>query len=138
MRVLEYTGKPERIGRFGRVETGQLLELTEQEAGEALRHPTYRLVDRSGVDTPDGELPEPRKTDHYDLTRIDWANQRLHTILSRESRPSLWRIAKAMEEVTGGNIPYGPREQPAVTIDSICEVAREMNWTFSQSPTLQQ
>jgi hypothetical protein len=130
MRVMEYAGKPERIGRFGRVKTGELLEMTEQEANEALRSDQWTAVDSPHVEAEDHDIPRPRKTKEFDLTTVDWANHRLSRHLSRQSRTTLWKMAKAVEEVTGrNNIPYGPMESSDRTIDGICEAARLMKWT---------
>ena len=127
---MEYAGKPDRIGRFGRVETGELLEMTEQEAIEALRSDEWRAVDPPHVDAEEHDIPRPRKVRDFDLTKIDWANHNLHRLLSKQSRPTLCRIAMAVEEVTGRNsISYGALESATRTIDGICEAARLMRWT---------
>ena len=127
-RYIEYTNRePQEVGRYGRLSFGQVIEVNEDEFHSALTSDDFREVAGDKADFSD--CPEPRPTAVYDLTTFNWEGKRLSARLRKKSKIHLNKIAKAVEEVTGQDVPFGQHSTTDDVVDGITRVAVDFGWT---------
>lgn len=126
-RLVEYLGESRtRLGRFGKVSSGDILEMTEREYVTVQGNDNYKALP---IPALDGELPTVKDHTHYQLSRIPWSEGRLPKWLARRGKSELEKVAKAMQEVTGRDMRYGHLVSSMAIIDDILTAANEFKWT---------
>jgi len=132
-RLVQFVGEsPDKIGRFGTVNPGDILHVNEDEYITAASG--GRFVDASGE--PDGDkeeqevrkVPEPINHALFDLRTIYWAKPNLQSRLFRRSRPVLTKIVRAMEDLSGLSLPYGPGVSCSDMVNAIVATSRILKW----------
>lgn len=132
-RLVQFVGEaPDKIGRFGIVNPGDILHVDEDEYQTAIRG--GRFIDGSGVVEEGTEEQEVRKipgpTNHklFDLRTIHWEKTNLRSRLLRRSKPVLNKIAKAMEDLSGLSLPYGQGVSRNEIVNALVATARVLKW----------
>jgi len=128
MKKFRYKGNDATIGRFGFVERGATLTLTEEEAYYVRGNPNYVSV-REAVsdDFPSDVLPV--RGGHYDLTKLSWKTPRVFREVSRLRKARLMAVLSQMEAI-GIPVPHLPRScmDVAYLRDTVLTLARHVGW----------
>ena len=132
-RLVQFVGdSPDRIGRFGTVNPGDILHVDEDEYHTSIKG--GRFIDASG-EVEDGEeeqevrkVPAPSNHKLFDLRTIHWDKRNLRARLLRRSKPVLTKIVKAMEETSGMSLPYGSGVSRNEMANAVVATARILKW----------
>lgn len=106
------------------VETGQILQLSEQEADSVAGNPEFEFVVEVSVDK--SEAIELQDSESYQLTDIEWTSDKLPKLLDRKNRHDLLSMADAIREI-GGEI--GTYDRKPELLDAIVTFAQRNGWT---------
>lgn len=132
-RLVQFVGdSPDRIGRFGTVNPGDILHVDEDEYHTSIKG--GRFIDASGEaeegeeEQEVGKVPSPTNHKLFDLRTIHWDKTNLRSRLLRRSKPVLTKIVKAMEELSGLSLPYGSGVSCKEMADAVVATARVLKW----------
>lgn len=141
MRSIKYIGETANIGRFGRVNKGSVILLTEDEYGCVSTDPDYKLIE-SDVNIEAMELANgilPVGTPLFDLRTIPWENPKVAMRLAaRASRNQLKSIVDSIR-LAGGVVAEPDYEGDKIfVVDAIVTASRNMLWDkFTEEQRLQ-
>lgn len=139
MAKFKYLGKDNTfVGRFGRLKTGDVVELWETESEYVLSHPTnppvWKLV-KEDVDKEGVGVIKPAITKHFDLTRVFWLREGF-AFLNRQSRSELLAITRAFRDI-GAKILSEEKCQ-CLSREALKELiygeAKRLQWVESKEP----
>lgn len=134
MRSVTYTAeKGANIGRFGVIDKGQRINVTEHEFLGIKEDPRFKL-------NPEKHSPEvlvaakvsqPYGTHGFDLRTVPWSKPNLFRIMeARFSKCRLLKIIAAMNEVGAPVTPLSEHAHRTTLVDSIIESAILCGWTI--------
>lgn len=132
-RLVQFVGdSPDKIGRFGTVNPGDILHVDEDEYQTSIKG--GRFIDASG-EAEEGEeeqeareVPSPPNHKLFDLRTIHWDKPSLRARLLRRSKPVLTKIVRAMEETSGMSLPYGSGVSRNEMANAVVATARILKW----------
>lgn len=125
MRRVKYNGPPRKIGRFGKVETGQEIELSEDEFKSVVNEENYELLD----DPRDHTDPSfPQATSHFDLRDIDWTKNQLEDWMRTRSMTDITKIALGMIELGSESVYLDDKPSRDILIQRVVSYAYEEGW----------
>lgn len=123
MQAYKYLGPPANIGRFGSVNTGDILDLRLGEEKTVQENPEWERVNSRKDTEPVVAL---RGAPLYDLRDIDWSDAKLEKYF-RNRNSLLRRIGNAMVQI-GCNIIVMESHTPADLIDVIMREGYRNGW----------
>lgn len=133
MKNVKYTGPKVNLGRFGTIEKGKKLRLTEEEFDKIGNDPRFELLDtpNSASELALFATIRPLGTGGFDLRTVPWENPNLFNILlARSSKSRLLLILSAIYKVGGDAVVvHSEHDDRLWLVDRVVEVARKMGWT---------
>lgn len=123
MKTVSYSGPSISLGRFGTVDEGALLQLTEAEYAGIADDSRFTLLSRR---RPKGDV-SPLGTPFFDLRVIDWSRKNLQNELIRRGKGTLKNIAEAINFV-GGDVIVTEHDNSDIIADAIYAEAVQLGW----------
>ena len=125
MRKFKYSGNSCSLGRFGWVEKGDTLELTEQEAVSVLSDDNFKLLREAPLNVDDSIFPPKGK--YADLTDIYFESDRVFKLVGKMKRTKLTNAMMQLE-ASGYPVPEIARMDNSTMRDYLLETARKAGW----------
>lgn len=123
MKTVIYKGPTISLGRFGTVEQGAHLQLTEAEFSGVKDDAEFELISRRKP----REKVRPLGTPFYDLRLIDWSHARLEENLAKLGKGTLKNVAEAINFV-GGEVIVTEHDNDPIIVDAIFAESRFHEW----------
>ena len=123
MKTVIYQGLVAAIGRFGTVEPGAHLQLTEAEFAGVKDEEQFELISRR---KPLREIA-PVGTPLFDLRLVEWDSNRITQILEGEGKSTLKNIVAAMNSL-GCDLIVTEHDNTPIIVDAIVAEAKALKW----------
>ena len=125
MRKFKYSGNSCNLGRFGWVENGDTLELTEQEAVSVLSNDNFKPLREAPLNVEGSIFPPKGK--YADLTDIYFESDRVFKLVGKMKRTKLTNAMMQLE-ASGYPVPEIAKMDNATMRDYLLETARKAGW----------
>lgn len=125
MKTVIFHGDSTSLGRFGVVEEGAHLQLTEAEFLSVREDARFELISRRRP----ARAIQPLGTCKYDLRLVLWDHSRIESVLAKKGKTTLTLIAEAMCLV-GAEVPVSIHDNTPAIVDAIIAEARALGWTL--------
>lgn len=123
MKTVTYSGPTIQLGRFGAVDNGALLQLTEAEYAGITDDSRFTLLSRRRVKAEASPLGTP----FFDLRTVEWESKNLDSNLLKIGKATLKNIAEAINFV-GGELVVTEHDNDDVIADAVGAEARYFGW----------
>ena len=123
MKTVSYSGPTIELGRFGSVDDGALLQLTEAEYAGITDDSRFTLLSRRRAKTEASPLGTP----FFDLRSVEWESNNLDSNLVKSGKATLKNIAEAINFV-GGELVVTEHDNDDLIADAIGAEARYFGW----------
>lgn len=123
MKTVSYSGPTIELGRFGSVDNGALLQLTEAEYAGVTDDARFTLLSRRRVKAEASPLGTP----FFDLRTVEWESKNLDSNLLKIGKATLKNIAEAINFV-GGELVVTEHDNDDVIADAVGAEARYFGW----------
>lgn len=131
MKTVSYSGPSISLGRFGTIDNGAVLHVTESEYNGIQDDARFTAMSRIRAATDALPLGTPL----FDLRRIDWSRKGLQTELVKRGKPTLKNIAEAINLV-GGELVVTEHDNTDIIADAIFAESRHFGWDKIEKATL--
>ena len=131
MKTVSYSGPSISLGRFGTIENGAVLHVTESEYTGIEDDARFTTLSRRRASTE----AQPLGTPVFDLRGIDWSRKGLQSELVKRGKPTLKNIAEAINLV-GGELVVTEHDNTDIIADAIFAESRHFGWDKIEKATL--
>jgi hypothetical protein len=123
MKTVSYSGPTIALGRFGTVDDGATLQLTEAEYSGISDDSRFTLLSRRKI----REDLSPLGTPYFDLRLVDWSHKNLQNELIASGKSTLKNIAEAINFI-GGELVVTEHDNDDLIADAIYAEAVQLGW----------
>jgi hypothetical protein len=123
MKTVSYSGPTISLGRFGTIDDGAHLQLTEAEYAGLSDDSRFTLLSRRKI----REDISPLGTPYFDLRLVDWSRKNLQNELTARGKSTLKNIAEAINFI-GGDVVVTEHDNSDIIADAIYAEAVQLGW----------
>lgn len=123
MKTVSYSGPTIALGRFGTIDDGAVLQVTEAEYAGVAEDARFTLMSRRRASVNASPLGTP----FFDLRLVDWSRKNLQIELVKRGKPTLKNIAEAINFV-GGEITVTEHDNSDIIADAVYAEAIHLGW----------
>lgn len=124
MKTVEYSGPPLPLGRFGTIEDGAIIPVSEAEFAGIRDDERFKLLSRR---KPPRDIA-PEGTPFFDLRNIQWSHPKLMRNLASKGKSTLLNIVHAMNSL-GCELVVTVHDNSPLIADAIYTEAVALGWT---------